>query len=220
MPLSLRGITHAYRPGEPVLRGVDLDLSDGETVAVVGPSGSGKTTLLSILGLVQTPSGGAVAIDGVTVPARARKVTRLRRELFAWVFQTVNTLGRRTAVDNVALGLVAGGVSRREAERAARGALGRVGMEAHEDTVVHRLSGGELQRVCIARALVGRPRFVCADEPTGQLDQDTSAEVLDALWALRGPDTTLVVATHDPDVAARCDRIVRVVAGRIEEDGG
>ncbi|MEX2323522.1 MAG: ATP-binding cassette domain-containing protein [Acidimicrobiia bacterium] len=213
MSLIAEEVSHAYRPGEWVLSGVSLKVGAGESVALLGPSGSGKTTLLSILGLLQTPTHGRLVIDG---EARSpRRAGRLRSEMFAWVFQTVNTLRRRTALDNAAVGLLARGVGRGESSRLAAEALAAVGLGEMGAVPVERLSGGELQRVCIARAVAARPRFLLADEPTGQLDRSTSDRVLDALWAARLPETALVIATHDLDAASRCDRVIRLVDGRV-----
>lgn len=213
--MSLRAVKvgHAYRAGQWVLSGVEMEVGAGEAVALLGPSGSGKTTLLSILGLLQVPSAGEVLVDGEPVSGRA--AWSVRSGLFAWVFQTVNTLRRRTALDNAVVGLLARGVPRREAEGTATAALAAVGLADMVRTPVERLSGGELQRVCIARAVAARPRFLLADEPTGQLDRTTSDRVLDALWAARTPDTAVVIATHDLDAAGRCDRVVKLVDGRV-----
>ncbi len=215
--VALEGVWHRYGSGPWVLEGLDLEVAAGEAVAVMGPSGSGKTTLLSIVGLLTEPTRGRVRLGGVPVP-RSRRRDRLRAGWFAWVFQTVNVLGHRTAEDNTALGLLARGVPREEATRQARAALGQVGLAERAGSPVVDLSGGELQRVCIARAVAAAPKVVLADEPTGQLDHATSVRVLDALWAARRPDTALVVATHDPQVAERCGRILRLVDGRLIEE--
>jgi len=216
--LTLSGVSHRYGKGPLVLDGVDLTVDRGDTVAVMGPSGSGKTTLLSIMGLLTEPTAGSVSVGAVPVPRRGRSRGRLRSEVFAWVFQTVNVLGRRTALDNTALALVAGGIPRRSANRTATAALAAVGLADRADDVVVDLSGGELQRVCIARAVAARPRVLLADEPTGQLDHHTSLQVLDALWAGRSDDTAIVIATHDPMIADRCSRVVRLVDGHIVEN--
>ncbi|HHC08740.1 MAG TPA: ABC transporter ATP-binding protein [Actinobacteria bacterium] len=214
-PVSLVGVRHRYGRGPWVLDGVDLTVESGEAVAVMGPSGSGKTTLLSILGLLTAPTDGEVLVAGE--PAGTRRRGRLRAEWFTWVFQTVNVLGHRSALDNAALGLLARGVPRPVASRRAREALAAVGLASRADAPVVELSGGELQRVCIARATAAAPRVILADEPTGQLDHATSLTVLDALWAARRPETALVVATHDPEVAGRCDRVLGLVDGRLTE---
>ncbi|GAB4338742.1 MAG: hypothetical protein Kow0010_27080 [Dehalococcoidia bacterium] len=152
-------------------------------------------------------------LDGRAVtPAEAG---RLRAQLFGWVFQTVNVLGRRSAKDNAMLGLLARGADRASAETAARDALGRVGLSGFESRLACSLSGGELQRLCIARALATRPRYLLADEPTGQLDRATTEEVTEALLSRPDPQSTIIVVTHDLRVAARCDLVLGIRDGRI-----
>lgn len=217
MSLTLRIERHNYRDGMPVLVEVDLEVDHGETLAVMGPSGSGKTTLLGIMGLLQPPSVGEVVLDGHKIPTRGRFRTRLRASEFAWVFQTVNVLGRRTSLDNVSLGQLPRLMLRRQADALARSALESVGLGHLEARLAHGLSGGELQRVCIARALVGAPRFILADEPTGQLDRSTSHGVIEALLTARRDETSIVIATHDLGVARRCQRIVQLRDSRLIE---
>jgi ABC-type lipoprotein export system ATPase subunit len=217
--LHVAGVSHRYGKGPLVLDNIDFFVASGETVALMGPSGSGKTTLLSIMGLLTKPVSGSVAVDGVRLHRRGRRLDAERTELFSWVFQTVNVLGQRTATDNAALGLLARGVPRYRAAQQANRALAAVGLADRIHDEVTELSGGELQRVCIARAMAAVPRFVLADEPTGQLDHATSQLVLDSLWEARCPDTSLVIATHDLMVAKRCDRVMRLVDGRtVAED--
>jgi ABC-type lipoprotein export system ATPase subunit len=216
--LAVAGVSHAYRRGQPVLRGVSLEVTPDRSIALVGPSGSGKTTLLSVLGLLTTPGEGSVLIDGV--PVRARDRNRVRGRHFGWVFQGTNVLGRRSALDNASLGLLAGGASTNEAHAAAAAMLDAVGIGALVHAPAYTLSGGELQRVCIARVLAARPRFVLADEPTGQLDTASTEVVIRALVTNRPTGTSIVIATHDPQVAGRCDIVVRLVDGRIAELSG
>lgn len=202
----------------PVLDGATLTVHQGESVAVLGPSGSGKSTMLSVLGGLVTPTRGDVAVED-DVAARTVTDGAGLREACAWVLQTVNALPERSAQDNVALGALARGGSRREAAALAADLLVEVGLGHRRATPARALSGGELQRVVVARALAsGRP-FLLADEPTGQLDRSTSSTVLAAL--LRGgagPDRAgVVVVTHDPEVAQRCDRTVRIEDGRVRE---
>lgn len=193
------------RLARPVLAGVSLSVEQGETLAVVGPSGSGKSTLLSVLGGLVRPSSGTVRVDG-----GRRDV----RDVSAWVLQTVNVLPERTALENVALGALTRGLRTREARWAARERLESVGLADLVHSPARLLSGGELQRVVIARALAsGRP-FLLADEPTGQLDRSTSLLVLDALFT-SAAGAGVVVVTHDPEVAARCGRAVRIDDGRV-----
>jgi ABC-type lipoprotein export system ATPase subunit len=214
MPLTLTAVSHHYgRETAPVLREVTLEFPDGASIAIVGPSGSGKSTLLAIAGLLLEPSSGAVSIDGLPVRSSRRPPATLRAELFAWVFQTVNVLGGRSALDNAMLGLLARGCSRSSARRDAAAALEAVGLGALATRTARSLSGGELQRVCIARAIAVRPRFLLADEPTGQLDAATTSQVVDALIESRPAGTTLIVVTHDEAVAARCERRIRLGGG-------
>lgn len=211
MPLTVTSVTHRYHPRlDPVLTEVDLEIADGVAVALMGPSGSGKSTLLGIVGGLLPPTAGAVQVDGDPIPTRPAE----RSRLFSWVFQTVNALGRRSALDNVTLPLLAQGHERPEAETAARKVMEDVGLGHRMQAQTASLSGGELQRVCIARALVTRPRYLLADEPTGQLDHRTSIQVLDALWAARTGSTTMIIATHDHEVAERCDQIIHLLDGR------
>lgn len=218
IPVALVGVRHRYGNGPWVLDEVDLEMRAGESVAVMGPSGSGKTTLLSIVGLLTDPVEGTVLLGGRPAPGTSRRRDRLRATWFSWVFQTVNVLGHRSAQDNAALGLLARGVPRPEAKLVTVEALTQVGLADRADRAVVDLSGGELQRVCIARAVASAPRVLLADEPTGQLDHMTSLKVLDALWAARRPETALVVATHDPMVAERCDRILQLIDGRLVDE--
>ena len=221
MPLSVRAVRHRYGDAQPwVLQGVDLEIADGSSVALMGPSGSGKTTLLSVLGLLTQPTEGEVAIDGERAAAEGRSAGQIRAEQFSWVFQTANALLRRTAVENASLQLLTRGVSRRSAERAAMEELERVGVGALASRRCRLLSGGELQRVCIARALAAAPRWILADEPTGQLDHATTLDVIQALIDGRPVGTAVIIATHDAEVAARCGRTLRLLDGAIQSDTG
>ena len=201
-----------------ILTGVDLQVAAGEHVAVVGRSGSGKSTLLNLLGLLDTPTGGAYLLDGEpTDRLSARRRSRLRGEVFGFVFQQFNLLPRRSAAENVAAPLLyARGRSYLRRMRTARDMLDRVGLGARADQVPERLSGGEQQRVAIARALVRSPRVVLADEPTGALDVETGASVM-ALLAEVAAETgaALVTITHDHSVAALADRRFRLDSGHL-----
>jgi len=186
-----------------VLAGADLAVEQGETVAILGPSGSGKSTLLSVLGGLVRPTGGVVRVDGAAGGLR---------DVSAWVLQTVNVLPERSVLDNVVLGGLTRGLTRASAVAEAAARLDAVGLGERLDDPVRVLSGGEVQRVVIARALAsGRP-FILADEPTGQLDRATSDVVLDALFTTAG-GAAVVVVTHDPEVAARCGRVARIDDG-------
>jgi len=216
MSLEARDVTQRYQD-HTVLDEVSLTFDAGETVAITGPSGSGKTTLMSILGLLLPPTSGTVLVDGQPVPEGGRQRDRLRGGRIAWIFQTVNVLGRRSALDNVVLGLLAQGMHRTQAEPAAAEALAAVGLKDRAGQQVRELSGGEVQRVCGARAIAGNPTYLFADEPTGQLDSAASELVIDSLLEARDADTAVIIATHDPAVAQRCDRVITVEAGSLTE---
>lgn len=217
MSVILSGITHRYGPGPPVLFDVSLAVATGEAVALTGPSGSGKTTLLAIIGLLTRPSAGRVLFDRAAPPHGGAALDRFRSEAFGWVFQTANALPRRTALDNAALGVLTRGAGHGEARAQAALALEAVGVGHLAAKEARTLSGGELQRVCIARALAARPRYVLADEPTGQLDHATTLDVIAALLDRRPAGTGVILATHDIEVARRCDRVVSLVDGQVVE---
>lgn len=218
MSLKLENITHRYSGGPFVLDRINFEVNDGETVAIVGPSGSGKTTLLAVIGLLITPTSGSVIIDGTQAPRRPGHRHEVRTRKFAWVFQSMNVLGHRTALDNVAVSMLARGYTRDVAERQGLSALRLVGLDHKAHATSESLSGGELQRTCIARALTSKPPILLADEPTGQLDQRTSQTVLDAMWALLSDvGAAMVVVTHDESVARRCERVLSLQDGRLKD---
>jgi putative ABC transport system ATP-binding protein len=222
--IVLRELWKSYpTAGEPlpVLKGLDLDISAGESVAIVGSSGSGKSTLLNVLGLLDGFDRGTYTLAG----RDARDLddgtaARLRNELLGFVFQSFHLLSDKDAVENVALPLFYRDVPRAERHRRAVAMLERVGLGDRLDHRPSELSGGQKQRVAIARALVTAPRVVLADEPTGALDSTTSAEILDLLDTVVAEGHTLVMVTHEAEVAARMHRTVRLHDGRIVADSG
>jgi putative ABC transport system ATP-binding protein len=219
--LELRSVGKTYPPPTTVtaLANVDLTVGLGETVSITGPSGSGKSTLLNVLGTLERPSTGTVRIGGTdtsTIPDR--QLSGLRAWRIGFVFQEFHLLEHLTVLDNVATGLIYRGLSVRSRRDAAASALRRVGLESRVTHRPSRLSGGERQRAAIARAIAGEPQIILADEPTGNLDSATGAEIIRLIAGLAGPCTTVIVITHDIAVAAAMRRDVRLHDGRIVRD--
>jgi putative ABC transport system ATP-binding protein len=218
--LECRGVSKTYPGPVPALREVDLRIEPGELVAIVGPSGSGKSTLLHLMGTLDRPSEGSVLIDGVDVARLSdRQLSGVRAHRIGFVFQQFFLLEATSALDNVAEGLLYCGLSPRERRKRAATALRQVGLGRRLHHPPSKLSGGERQRVAIARALVAGPSLVLADEPTGNLDTATGAELLELLRALNQSGTTIVIITHDHEVAEAARRRVVMRDGRIESDG-
>ena len=218
--LSLRDVQRTY--GEPPVAacaGVSLEIDYGEFVAIVGPSGSGKSTLLNLIGTLDRPSSGTVEIDGVDVGSLSdAKLSALRASRIGFVFQQFHLADGVNAVDNVADGLLYSGVPRSERRRRARAALKRVGLAHRLDHRPHQMSGGERQRVAIARAVVGEPPLLLADEPTGNLDSTSGASIVELLHELHAQGTTIIVITHDNELAAQLPRQIAIRDGRIVGD--
>src|SRR5687768_15206516 len=220
--LDVRGVHKTYGAGETAvyaLRGVSLTVQRGEYVAIMGSSGSGKSTLMHILGCLDVPSTGRYLLDGVDVSeASDRQLALVRNRRIGFVFQSFNLIPRTTALANVELPLAYAGVRAAERRRRALAALAVVGLSDRAGHEPRQLSGGQQQRVAVARALVTAPALVLADEPTGNLDTRSTADVMAVLDRLNRSGRTILLITHEPDVAAHARRLIRLVDGRIVED--
>jgi putative ABC transport system ATP-binding protein len=220
--IVLAGIERTYRTGDVevrALRGVDLSIAAGESVAIMGASGSGKSTLMNILGCLDRPTAGSYHLDGIAVDTLGKaELARVRGRTLGFVFQNFNLLPRTSAIENVELPLVYAGIAARERRTRAGEALARVGLADRAHHHPNQLSGGQQQRVAIARALVGRPRVVLADEPTGNLDSATSIEIMALFQQLGRDGITVILVTHEPDIALHAARVVVMRDGRMVED--
>ena len=218
--IQLRKITKRFPMGQTTveaLRGIDLDIRRGELLAIMGPSGSGKSTLMNILGCLDRPTSGTYHLEGHEVSRLSRtRQAQVRNRQIGFVFQTFNLLSRSTALRNVELPLLYGGTRRRAAR--AKEALRDLGILDRASHRPSELSGGERQRVAIARAIVNRPSLILADEPTGNLDSATGQEILALFERIHSEGNTVIVVTHDAQVAARCERIIKLHDGNIVEE--
>ncbi|WP_067934585.1 ABC transporter ATP-binding protein [Alicyclobacillus kakegawensis] len=222
--IELSGVTKRYRSGEEwltVLDDIHLTVAAGEFVSIMGPSGSGKSTLMHILGCLDVPTSGSYRLFGRPIERlSAQELARVRNQEIGFVFQNFHLLPRMTAQKNVELPMMYAGVPRRERHRRALELLGQVGLADRAHHLPNELSGGQKQRVAIARALANRPALLLADEPTGALDSATGQEIIDLFLSLNADGMTVVLITHDPDVARRARRIVRIQDGRLVTGAG
>ena len=220
--IETHGLTRDYELGAETvhaLAGVDLRIHRNEYVAIMGPSGSGKSTLMNLIGCLDTPTAGEYVLNGQRVAGMDEdELARIRNREIGFVFQTFNLLPRSTALDNVALPLVYGGVGKKERRERAEEALRHVGLGDRMDHRPNQLSGGQRQRVAIARALVTRPSIILADEPTGNLDSFTSEEIMGLFARLHDEGQTIIMVTHEPDIAVHAERVVTLRDGRIASD--
>ncbi|MBT9546471.1 MAG: ABC transporter ATP-binding protein [Candidatus Sericytochromatia bacterium] len=220
--LEARDLVKTYRMAQQevqALRGVSFHVNAGEMVAIMGPSGSGKSTLMTLLGCLDTPTGGSLNLDGVDVSSASEvQLSQIRNQKIGFVFQSFNLLSDMTALENVALPLFYARIPKAERLQRASEALKHVGLGERQEHTPIELSGGQQQRVSIARALVSKPALLLADEPTGALDTRTSYEIMRLLQDLNQEGSTLVIITHEPDIARCCKRVVVLRDGKIESD--
>jgi len=220
--IQLRGIEKSYfmaNQAIPVLKGIDLDINRNEYVALMGPSGSGKSTLMNILGCLDSPTSGTYNLNGHDVSKMTDdELAGIRNIEIGFVFQQFNLLPRLSAAENVALPLVYAGISKKDRIERAMIALDKVGLASRSHHKSNELSGGQIQRVAIARALVNNPSILLADEPTGNLDSKTSVEVMELFGKIQSSGNTVVLVTHEEDIAQYAHRVVRLRDGNIETD--
>jgi putative ABC transport system ATP-binding protein len=220
--LQINDLSKEYTMGENVLRAldhVDLSIESGDYVAITGTSGSGKSTMLNILGCLDRPSGGNYVLNGKDVSQmNPDELAEIRNREIGFIFQSFNLLPRATALDNVMQPLIYRGMSRSDRKKAATEALNHVGLGSRMDHLPNQLSGGQRQRVAIARALVTKPSILLADEPTGTLDTRTTVEIMKLFDELHAQRQTIIVVTHESDIAEHCHRIVRLEDGHVADD--
>jgi putative ABC transport system ATP-binding protein len=220
--IKIRGIIRDFPLGQEivkVLKGIDLDIERGEYVALMGPSGSGKSTLMNILGCLDTPTAGTYELNGNDVSNMTQdELAEVRNKEIGFVFQTFNLLPRTTALDNVALPMIYAGASKAKRIERAEEVLENVGLADRMDHKPSQLSGGQRQRVAVGRALVNKPSIILADEPTGNLDSKTSLEIMNLFDEIHANGNTVIVVTHEEDIAAHAHRIIRLIDGQVASD--
>lgn len=220
--IEIQRITRDFPLGQEVvhvLKGIDLEIDKGEYVAIMGPSGSGKSTLMNLLGCLDTPTSGSYVLNGNDVSKMSDdELADIRNKEIGFVFQTFNLLPRTTALDNVALPMIYAGASKAERSARAEEVLKNVGLADRMDHKPNQLSGGQRQRVAVGRALVNKPSIILADEPTGNLDSKTSVEIMNLFDEIHTAGNTVIVVTHEEEVAGHAHRIIRLKDGNIESD--
>lgn len=220
--IKIRQIIRDFQLGNEtvhVLKGIDLDIERGEYLAIMGPSGSGKSTLMNLLGCLDTPTGGSYVLNGKDVSQMSDdELAEIRNKEIGFVFQTFNLLPRTTALDNVALPMVYAGASKKERTARAEEVLEDVGLSDRMDHRPNQLSGGQRQRVAVGRALVNKPSIILADEPTGNLDSKTGDEIMGLFDEIHKAGNTVIMVTHEEEIAAHAHRIIRLRDGLIESD--
>jgi putative ABC transport system ATP-binding protein len=220
--IDIKGITRDFQLGSEtvyVLKGIDLLINKGEYVALMGPSGSGKSTLMNILGCLDTPTSGSYILNGKQVSEmHDDELAEIRNKEIGFVFQTFNLMPRTTALDNVALPMVYAGFSKEARNNRATEVLTQVGLSDRMDHKPNQLSGGQRQRVAVGRALVNKPSIILADEPTGNLDSKTSIEIMKLFGEIHANGNTVILVTHEEEIAAHAHRIIRLRDGIIEKD--
>ena len=220
--IKIKSITRDFPLGQEivkVLKGIDLDIQKGEYVALMGPSGSGKSTLMNLLGCLDTPTSGHYELNGVDVSSMSDdQLAEIRNKEIGFVFQTFNLLPRTTALDNVALPMVYAGAGKTQRHERAAKVLHDVGLSDRMDHKPNQLSGGQRQRVAVGRALVNEPSIILADEPTGNLDSKTSLEIMQLFEDIHKAGNTVILVTHEEEIAAHAHRVIRLRDGVIESD--
>jgi putative ABC transport system ATP-binding protein len=220
--ITIRNIIRDFQLGQEtvhVLKGIDLDIDKGEYVAIMGPSGSGKSTLMNLLGCLDTPTSGSYILNGKDVSQMSDdELAEIRNKEIGFVFQTFNLLPRTTALDNVALPMVYAGASKKDRTERAQEVLTDVGLADRMDHRPNQLSGGQRQRVAVGRALVNKPSIILADEPTGNLDSKTGVEIMNLFEDIHKAGNTIIVVTHEEEIASHAQRVIRLRDGMIESD--
>ena len=221
--IELKDINKSFYLGGETIKAldhIDFHVKKGEFISIIGPSGSGKSTLMNILGLLDTPDSGSYMLDGTKIDkASENELAKIRNNKIGFIFQNFNLLGKLTAVQNIQIPLIYKGITNEESKKKAYELMAKVGLKGREKHLPNQLSGGQQQRVAIARALACDPEIILADEPTGALDSKTSVDIMNALEELNKKGQTIIVITHDINVAKRAKRIVRIADGRLYEEG-